>query len=418
MKERNRIFFVALIILCIFLFESASAQSRKKYKSARQKTLTVGTSEEQNPSSPCSSENTNSGEMTYLVGSGGLSREDKKRIKKDYGVLTIPKGETERAVEIRLRALAYKQSKIDKISKSYEIWLKAHPNATPEETKEQLRRQQFALDYYTNGPLKAFITETRWDWRERGIDVGPVLYQGYRCNTCWAFASADAAAISIQIADWKSGIVSYGAGREGSINFASSRWAYTPVATPFVQDLLNCMPIPPESICDKGWHGTAFQFMVNGRGIPMAAAEDYTETDKKGRLITFPRILKPWKKLPCQPKFDFKKAVSWDYVNSPPDFLPSVEQLKTALIEHGPLVAPMVFDNCLLRYKSGVFNEKTRGKIGHVVLIIGWDDAKQAWLVKNSWGENWGEKGFGWIRYGSNDIGLFAAWIESDSQIP
>jgi cathepsin L len=51
--------------------------------------------------------------------------------------------------------------------------------------------------------------------------------------------------------------------------------------------------------------------------------------------------------------------------------------------------------------------------INHVVLLIGWDDEKQAWLVKNSWGESWGEKGFAWIRYGSNNIGVFAAWIEA-----
>ncbi|MEE4358631.1 MAG: C1 family peptidase, partial [Desulfococcaceae bacterium] len=38
---------------------------------------------------------------------------------------------------------------------------------------------------------------------------------------------------------------------------------------------------------------------------------------------------------------------------------------------------------------------------GHAVLIIGWDDAKQAWLCKNSWGENAGPNGDGtfWIAY-------------------
>ena len=67
----------------------------------------------------------------------------------------------------------------------------------------------------------------------------------------------------------------------------------------------------------------------------------------------------------------------------------------------------------MLAYKGGVFNEKTEGKVGHVVLLIGWDDDRQAWLVKNSWGEKWGEKGFGWIKYGSNNIGQFAAWIDA-----
>jgi hypothetical protein len=395
---------------------SAPAQNRKKDKSARQKTLTVGKSEDRNlPLPQCRSQNTDNFETTYLVGSSGeLTPGDEKRIKNDYGALIIPKGETKRAKEIRRRALEYKQGKLDKISKSYEIWLKAHPNATPAQIEARFELQQFVLDYYTNW-FKVFIAEKRWDWREQGVNLGPVLYQGYLCNTCWAFAAADAASTSLQIARWKSRRVSYGVGKDGSITFASSWWEYEPVSSPFVQDLLNCMPISAKEICDKGWHGKAFNFMVYKRGMPMAAAEGYTEEDQWGNLITFPRINEPWKKFPCQPKFDFKKAVSWDYVNYPPDLMPTVEQLKTALIEHGPLVAPMIVDNCLLRYKSGVFNEKTKGKIGHVVLLVGWDDAKGAWLVKNSWGEKWGEKGYGWIKYGSNEIGMFAAWIESEN---
>ena len=45
-------------------------------------------------------------------------------------------------------------------------------------------------------------------------------------------------------------------------------------------------------------------------------------------------------------------------------------------------------------------------------MLVGWDDNKQAWLIKNSWGKDWGEDGFGWVKYDSNNIGLFAAWIQ------
>jgi cathepsin L len=106
------------------------------------------------------------------------------------------------------------------------------------------------------------------------------------------------------------------------------------------------------------------------------------------------------------------RALAWGYVNEPFDKMPSAEQLKSALIEHGPLAMPMWADHCFAVYKSGVFNGHNNKSLNHVVVLIGWDDDKQAWLIKNSWGKEWGEEGFAWIQYESNNVGLFAAWIQ------
>jgi C1A family cysteine protease len=38
----------------------------------------------------------------------------------------------------------------------------------------------------------------------------------------------------------------------------------------------------------------------------------------------------------------------------------------------------------------------------HALLVIGFDDAAQAWIVKNSWGTGWGDNGFGVISYRAN----------------
>lgn len=38
-------------------------------------------------------------------------------------------------------------------------------------------------------------------------------------------------------------------------------------------------------------------------------------------------------------------------------------------------------------------------KDGHVMLMVGYDDTRQAFLVKNSWGANWGSGGYVWMSY-------------------
>jgi len=36
---------------------------------------------------------------------------------------------------------------------------------------------------------------------------------------------------------------------------------------------------------------------------------------------------------------------------------------------------------------------------GHAMLLVGYDDAREAWLARNSWGPTWAEGGYAWIPY-------------------
>ena len=36
---------------------------------------------------------------------------------------------------------------------------------------------------------------------------------------------------------------------------------------------------------------------------------------------------------------------------------------------------------------------------GHAMTVVGYDDTKQAYKVANSWGTEWGDKGYGWVDY-------------------
>ena len=49
--------------------------------------------------------------------------------------------------------------------------------------------------------------------------------------------------------------------------------------------------------------------------------------------------------------------------------------------------------------------------IDHDVILVGWDDTKGrhgAWIMRNSWGTGWGDRGYAWIEYGSFSIGTEA----------
>ncbi len=68
----------------------------------------------------------------------------------------------------------------------------------------------------------------------------------------------------------------------------------------------------------------------------------------------------------------------------------------------GPISVAIAVPDTLMNYKSGVYDDKKgcdgSGGQDHAVLVVGYGtDIKSGldyWLVKNSWGEKWGEEGY------------------------
>lgn len=78
----------------------------------------------------------------------------------------------------------------------------------------------------------------------------------------------------------------------------------------------------------------------------------------------------------------------------------NIEKIKKALFKYGPLPTTMIVYQDFLYYKSGVYYHiKGEQVSAHAVLLVGYNDYGRYFIVKNSWGEKWGEKGYFRISY-------------------
>jgi len=66
--------------------------------------------------------------------------------------------------------------------------------------------------------------------------------------------------------------------------------------------------------------------------------------------------------------------------------------LKSALFAHGPVAVSFNVMDDFFNYKTGVYlwDNKSAYGGGHAVLVVGYSDSQQAFLVKNSWSSQWG----------------------------
>jgi C1A family cysteine protease len=189
------------------------------------------------------------------------------------------------------------------------------------------------------------------------------------CGSCWAFGTHGAF--------------------EGSYAIL-----YNTLIDSSEQNTLDCSGVGD---CGGGWW--AYQYLIDHGS---ATETDYPYVGTQGTCNT--GVNQPY------------KAVAWGYVDAV-NPIPSIDALKKALCAYGPLGVAVRATPVFKAYKSGVFNENAPGNINHAVTLVGWDDTKQAWRIKNSWGPNWGEAGYMWIAYGSNKIGYGATWVQAKAPV-
>lgn len=121
--------------------------------------------------------------------------------------------------------------------------------------------------------------------------------------------------------------------------------------------------------------------------------------------------------IPCEDRCDewatqVVTASSWSWVGGS-FFPPNVEVLKSAIMT-APVATGMVVYDDFYYYKGGVYQRTPGSRMlgAHAVLLIGWDDSLQCWIVKNSWGTSWGEDGFFRIKWGNSFIGTSSVLLD------
>ncbi len=224
---------------------------------------------------------------------------------------------------------------------------------------------QSAFEVVRDGQEVGRDIPTYLDWRNKDGKnwLSPIKNQG-ACGSCVAFASM--------------GVF------EGQINVTSGR-------PDLNLDLSEQYLFAAIGKCDSGaWPDEAFS-SLESRGTPDETCLPYTSGRTAEDVDS------------SQACADVKKRA---YKLANADSLNSASSIKTAL-QNGPVSTTMTVYEDFMFYSEGVYQHVTGSAVGgHAVVIVGYDDANDAWIVRNSWGADWGEKGYFRIkRNDDSDLG-------------
>ncbi len=212
-----------------------------------------------------------------------------------------------------------------------------------------------------------------FDWRDLG-GCTPVKNQG-GCGSCWAFSTVGPLECNILIQD----------GIEVDLS---------------EQFLVSCNYNGWD--CEGGWFAHDYhQFRVDPCDSVGATLEEY-----------FPYVA--WDVACGCPYPKPYKIEDWAYVG-PSYGMASVTDMKLAIMEYGPISVGVAANGAMQSYGGGIFNGcDEEYEINHAVVLVGWDDNQASdgiWIMRNSWGQWWGEDGYMRMPYGCSRIGYAANYV-------
>lgn len=198
-----------------------------------------------------------------------------------------------------------------------------------------------------------------FDWRNRSGILTPV-YNQEQCGSCWAFSATE----NIE-----------------------SQWALAnhTLTELSMQQIVDCDKT--DGGCNGGDTTTAYEYVIKAGGMDTLKSYPYTAQNGKCKFNKTGVVA---------------KISKWEYTGKKNE-----SKMIEYLISQGP-VSICVDASNWDGYNGGIMKASQCGnQLDHCVLAVGYDMNQKYWIVRNSWGKNWGvEHGFIYLEYGKNTCGL------------